>query len=270
MGMQATRPGGIIKKDDASVAKNYLTEEELQILHRIVTMYIDFAELQALERKPMTMQDWTDKLDEFLKASGRAILRHAGKVSAEAAKAKAELEYERYHALQDALPRAVVEGAAPSGSLPSAVASRRSALVLLALLGLAPGRAQACSYVETPPFEIDLAEAAVDHEPPGAVPAIEVWFRRGTGAEGFGCFGGGNSSCDDLGEVGLIITPPTDDRTPPGDLDLASVEGTWRSNPGGESNALYFPWKDGAENLQEPIGFVLEVAAVDKATSAPQ
>lgn len=162
----------------------------------------------------------------------------------------------------------------------SAVASRSSVLVLLALLGLAPGRALACSYVENPPFEIDLAEAAVDHEPPGAIPAIEVWFRRGTGAEGLGCFGGGSSSCDDLGEVGLIITPPTDDRTLPGDLgyrvrflggnlpgdlDLASVEGAWRSNPGGEGNAVYFPWNDGAEDLQEPIGFVLEVAAVDKA-----
>lgn len=107
MGMQTTRPGGIIRKDDVAVAKNYLTEEELQVLHRIVTMYIDYAELQALERKPMTMKAWIDKLDAFLKVSGRALLGHAGKVSAEAAKAKAELEYERYHALQDARPRAI-------------------------------------------------------------------------------------------------------------------------------------------------------------------
>jgi len=107
MGMQTTRPGGIIRKEDATVAKNYLTDKELQVLHRIVTIYIDYAELQAMERKPMTMQDWIDKLDEFLKTSGRELLDHAGKVTAEAAKAKAELEYDRYHSLQDARPRAI-------------------------------------------------------------------------------------------------------------------------------------------------------------------
>jgi hypothetical protein len=107
MGMKTTRPGGIIRKDDATIAKNYLTEEELQVLHRIVSIYIDYAELQALERKPMTMQGWVDKLDEFLKASGRALLDHAGKVTADAAKARAEAEYDRYRALQDAAPRAI-------------------------------------------------------------------------------------------------------------------------------------------------------------------
>jgi hypothetical protein len=107
MGMQATRPGGIVRKGDASVAKNYLTEDELSVLHRIVGLYLEYAELQALERKPMTMQDWIIKLDEFLKVSGRQLLDHAGKVSAETAKAKAELEYARYHALQDAKPRAI-------------------------------------------------------------------------------------------------------------------------------------------------------------------
>ena len=107
MGMQSTRPGGIVRKEDTSVAKNYLTESELAVLHRIVSLYIEYAELQALERKPMTMQDWITKLDEFLKASGRQLLDHAGRVSAEAAKAKAEQEYARYHALLDAQPRAI-------------------------------------------------------------------------------------------------------------------------------------------------------------------
>ena len=83
------------------------TEEELQVLNRIVNLYIEFAELQALERKPMTMRDWITKLDEFLKISGRELLDHAGKISAETAKAKAELEYERYRALLDAQPRRV-------------------------------------------------------------------------------------------------------------------------------------------------------------------
>jgi hypothetical protein len=107
MGMQSTRPGGIVRKEDAGIAKNYLTESELQVLHRIVALYIEYAELQALERKPMTMHDWVAKLDEFLKASGRKLLDHAGDVSAEEAKAKAEQEYARYHALVDAQPRAI-------------------------------------------------------------------------------------------------------------------------------------------------------------------
>lgn len=107
MGMQTTRPGGLVRKADAAIAKNYLTEPELQVLHRIVNLYIEFAELQALERKAMTMRDWVDKLDEFLKASGRKLLDHAGTVSAEVAKAKAEREYTRYQALQDAKPRMI-------------------------------------------------------------------------------------------------------------------------------------------------------------------
>jgi hypothetical protein len=107
MGLLTTRPGGIVRKDDAAIAKNYLTEAELQVLNRIVNLYIEYAELQALERKPMTMRDWLTKLDEFLKISGRQLLDHAGRISAEAAKAKAELEYARYRALLDAQPRAV-------------------------------------------------------------------------------------------------------------------------------------------------------------------
>jgi hypothetical protein len=107
MGLQSTRPGGIVRKEDAAIAKNYLTEPELQVLHRIVNLYIEYAELQALERKPMTMQDWITKLDEFLKVSGRVVLDHAGSISAEAAKRKAEQEYAQYHALLDAQPRAI-------------------------------------------------------------------------------------------------------------------------------------------------------------------
>ena len=107
MGLQTTRQGGIVRKEDASIAKNYLTEDELQVLNRIVNFYIEFAELQALGRKPMTMRNWISKLDEFLKISDREILDHAGKISAESAKAKMELEYSRYRKLQDTQPRAV-------------------------------------------------------------------------------------------------------------------------------------------------------------------
>lgn len=107
MGMLTTRPGGIVRKEDTAIAKNYLTEDELQVLNRIVNLYIEYAELQALERKPMTMRDWIAKLDEFLKISGRQLLDHAGKISAEQAQAKAELEYAKYRALLDAAPRAV-------------------------------------------------------------------------------------------------------------------------------------------------------------------
>lgn len=107
MGLQTTRPGGIVRKDDAAVAKNYLTEDELQVLNRIVNLYIEYAELQAMERRPMTMGDWIAKLDEFLKISGRELLDHAGKISAEQARAKAEREYGKYRAALDAAPRIV-------------------------------------------------------------------------------------------------------------------------------------------------------------------
>ena len=107
MGLLNPRPGGIVRKEDVSIAKNYLNEEELHALNRIVNAYIEFAELQALNRKPMTMRDWIAKLDDFLKLSGRELLDHAGKISAESARAKAELEYARYRTLADALPRPV-------------------------------------------------------------------------------------------------------------------------------------------------------------------
>jgi len=107
MGLQTTRPGGIIRKEDVSIAKNYLDGQELDTLNRIVTAYIEFAELRALQRKVMTMRDWITKLDEFLKLSEHELLDHAGKISAEQAKMKAELEYERYRAILDSQPRAV-------------------------------------------------------------------------------------------------------------------------------------------------------------------
>lgn len=84
------------RKADSEVAKNYLEKDELDLLNRIVTMYLEFAELQALSRKPMYMSDWIDKLDDFLKLSGRDVLEHAGKISHQKALEKAHAEYERY------------------------------------------------------------------------------------------------------------------------------------------------------------------------------
>lgn len=107
MGLQTTRPGKIIRRADVSIAKNYLAADELQVLNRIVTLYIEFAELQALEKKPMTMARWVEKLDEFLKISGRELLDHAGRISTEMARAKAEREFDAYRKLSDAEPRAI-------------------------------------------------------------------------------------------------------------------------------------------------------------------
>ena len=109
MGLKTTRPGGIIRKEDVSIAKNYLDGGELGTLNRIVNAYIEFAELRALQRKIMTMRDWITKLDEFLKLSERELLDHAGKITAEQAKMKAELEYRRYRTLVDSQPRTVDE-----------------------------------------------------------------------------------------------------------------------------------------------------------------
>lgn len=107
MGLKTTRPGGIVRREDVSIAKNYLIEKELHALNRIVNAYLEFAELQALRRSAMTMCDWIAKLDDFLKLSEHALLNHAGNISAEFAKAKAEMEYDRYRALMDAQPRPV-------------------------------------------------------------------------------------------------------------------------------------------------------------------
>jgi hypothetical protein len=90
--------GNIPTKSEAAIAKNYLNPEELDILNRIVSSYLEFAELQALEQRPMYMKDWAAKLDDFLKLSGRELLTHAGTVSREQALAKAQIEYEKHRA----------------------------------------------------------------------------------------------------------------------------------------------------------------------------
>ena len=84
------------RKIDAEIAKNYLNEEELKVLNLIVSLYLDFAELQALSRNPMYMKDWTAKLDDFLRMASRDILSHAGKISHEEALDKARVEYSKY------------------------------------------------------------------------------------------------------------------------------------------------------------------------------
>lgn len=94
-GLTAWR-GAKPRKVDASVAKNYLTEDELKRLGLIVSQYLDFAELQALDRRQMTMRDWIAKLDAFLTAGGQKILTHGGSISAEEAKLKAELEFDKF------------------------------------------------------------------------------------------------------------------------------------------------------------------------------
>lgn len=88
--------GKYITENDVSVAKNYLLEPELKKLNLIVSMYLDFAELQALENKPMKMADWIIKLDEFLKASEKKILNSAGKISHQQAIEKANVEFSKY------------------------------------------------------------------------------------------------------------------------------------------------------------------------------
>lgn len=81
-----------------------MSEDELVVLNRIVTAYLEFAELQALDRKPMTMAQWIAKLDGFLRLSGREILTHAGRMTAEAAQGKAEATFEVYRQQQLAMP----------------------------------------------------------------------------------------------------------------------------------------------------------------------
>jgi len=86
------------QKSDITAAKNYLTEDELSILNRLVSAYLEFAELQAVRRKPMYMKDWIAKLDDFIKMSDSEILTHSGKISHMQAEQKALLEFERYRA----------------------------------------------------------------------------------------------------------------------------------------------------------------------------
>lgn len=96
-------PDGKIIKSDVSVAKNYLTEKELSFLERIVSLYLDYAELQAERHIPMSMEDWAKRLDGFLEFNGTEILTGSGKISAEQAKLYAETEFEKYRIIQDRL-----------------------------------------------------------------------------------------------------------------------------------------------------------------------
>ena len=96
-------PDGKILKSDVSVAKNYLSKEELESLGRIVNAYIDLAEDRAQRKIPMTMEDWSKRLDIFLEAFDRQILQDSGRVSAEIAKTHAESEFEKYRVVQDRL-----------------------------------------------------------------------------------------------------------------------------------------------------------------------
>lgn len=99
----AAAPEGKIVKSDVSIAKNYLTEQEMRSLERIVSAYLDLAEDRAERHIPMTMEDWSKRLDLFLMADDREILQDAGKITAEIAKAKAETEFEKYRVVQDRL-----------------------------------------------------------------------------------------------------------------------------------------------------------------------
>ena len=91
-----TWTGMMPKRTDAEFAKNYLNEEEIDTLNRIVNLYIDYAELRAKDHKPMYMRDWIQKLDDFLRLSDKEILTHAGSISAKLAKEKADAEYDKF------------------------------------------------------------------------------------------------------------------------------------------------------------------------------
>ena len=88
--------GPMPTKPEAEIAKNYLTHEEVKSLNRIVSLYLDFAEMQAEEHRPMYMKDWINILDDFLRISRKDILTHAGKISAKLAKEKADQEYDKF------------------------------------------------------------------------------------------------------------------------------------------------------------------------------
>lgn len=96
-------PNGKIVKSDVSIAKNYLSEQEMKSLERIVSAYLDLAEDRAERHIPMTMEEWSKRLDLFLMADDREVLQDAGKITTEIAKAKAETEFEKYRIIQDRL-----------------------------------------------------------------------------------------------------------------------------------------------------------------------
>lgn len=94
-------PDGKIMKADVSIAKNYLNDKEMSYMERIVSLYLDYAELQAERQIPMSMEDWAKRLDGFLEFNGNEILTDSGKISAEQAKLHAETEFEKYRIVQD-------------------------------------------------------------------------------------------------------------------------------------------------------------------------
>lgn len=94
-------PSAKIRKSDVSIAKNYLSKDELHALELIVSGYLDFAEMQANRNIPMTMEDWARHLDRILTATEHEILTNAGKISMEVAKEHAETEWEKYRIIQD-------------------------------------------------------------------------------------------------------------------------------------------------------------------------
>ena len=96
-------PHGIIVKPDVSIAKNYLKENELEDMGRLVNAVLDMAERMAKRHIPMTMEDWAKRIDIILEATGDAVLTDAGKVTAEFAKSFAESEFEKYRIIQDCL-----------------------------------------------------------------------------------------------------------------------------------------------------------------------
>lgn len=96
-------PDGKIVKADVSIAKNYLSDKEMSYMERIVSLYLDYAELQAERKIPMSMEDWAKRLDGFLEFNGNEILMDASKISAEQAKLHAETEFEKYRIVQDRL-----------------------------------------------------------------------------------------------------------------------------------------------------------------------
>ena len=110
-------PSGKILKSDVVVAKNYLTEKEMHQLDRVVSMYLDYAENQAEKHIPMSMEDWSKKLDAFLQFNEYDLLNNIGKVSAEVAKAFAESEFEKYRIIQDRLFQSDFDRLSSSGLL---------------------------------------------------------------------------------------------------------------------------------------------------------
>ena len=100
-----TFKGATPSYQETEIAKNYLTEEEINILNRMVSAYLELAELQALNRKPMYMKDWVARLDGILQLNGRELLTHAGKISHDRALEKSSTEFEKYKLTQTTLDK---------------------------------------------------------------------------------------------------------------------------------------------------------------------